>query len=195
VSTAPALPPLPDRALLADLCRETAARERLQPQVIEKDFCYQAAAEQCPRGYIVADSSGGAIATGSLVGYQGDMLIRCKAGGADGMRRPSPRVPELAADQAVAQTVPAQDASQCGAVFEHVEDTIDLWAEWFHGQPADLPDRVAFERACVALDEEVQLCLGAPYARNHPDACQARFQALPAASRGELDGLLTKRQP
>jgi predicted nucleotidyltransferase component of viral defense system len=34
----PFLPPLPDRALLADLCRETAARERLQPQVIEKDF-------------------------------------------------------------------------------------------------------------------------------------------------------------
>ena len=32
------MPPLPDRALLADLCRETAARERLQPQVIEKDF-------------------------------------------------------------------------------------------------------------------------------------------------------------
>lgn len=32
------LPPLPDRALLADLCRETAAQERLQPQVIEKDF-------------------------------------------------------------------------------------------------------------------------------------------------------------
>ena len=32
------IPPLPDRALLADLCRETAARERLQPQVIEKDF-------------------------------------------------------------------------------------------------------------------------------------------------------------
>ena len=32
------LPPLPDRTLLADLCRETAARERLQPQVIEKDF-------------------------------------------------------------------------------------------------------------------------------------------------------------
>jgi len=38
VTTARALPPLPDRALLADLCRETAARERLQPQVIEKDF-------------------------------------------------------------------------------------------------------------------------------------------------------------
>jgi predicted nucleotidyltransferase component of viral defense system len=34
----PPLPPLPDRALLADLCRETAAGERLQPQVIEKDF-------------------------------------------------------------------------------------------------------------------------------------------------------------
>jgi len=32
------LPPLPNRALLADLCREAANRERLQPQVIEKDF-------------------------------------------------------------------------------------------------------------------------------------------------------------
>jgi hypothetical protein len=32
------LPRLPDRALLADLCRETAARERVQPQLIEKDF-------------------------------------------------------------------------------------------------------------------------------------------------------------
>jgi len=33
-----ALPRLPDRALLADLCREAAARERVQPQLIEKDF-------------------------------------------------------------------------------------------------------------------------------------------------------------
>jgi predicted nucleotidyltransferase component of viral defense system len=32
------LPRLPDRALLADLCREAAARERVQPQLIEKDF-------------------------------------------------------------------------------------------------------------------------------------------------------------
>ena len=32
------LPPLPDRALLADLCREAAALERVEPQLIEKDF-------------------------------------------------------------------------------------------------------------------------------------------------------------
>ena len=32
------LPLLPDRSLLADLCREAAARERLEPQLIEKDF-------------------------------------------------------------------------------------------------------------------------------------------------------------
>jgi predicted nucleotidyltransferase component of viral defense system len=32
------LPPLPDRSLLADLCRETAAIERVQPQLVEKDF-------------------------------------------------------------------------------------------------------------------------------------------------------------
>jgi hypothetical protein len=32
------LPRVPDRALLADLCRETAARERVQPQLVEKDF-------------------------------------------------------------------------------------------------------------------------------------------------------------
>jgi hypothetical protein len=32
------LPPLPDRSLLADLCREAGARERLEPQLIERDF-------------------------------------------------------------------------------------------------------------------------------------------------------------
>ena len=32
------LPKLPERGLLADLCREAAARERLHPQLIEKDF-------------------------------------------------------------------------------------------------------------------------------------------------------------
>lgn len=32
------LPPLPARDLLADLCREAAARERVEPQLIEKDF-------------------------------------------------------------------------------------------------------------------------------------------------------------
>ena len=32
------LPRVPDRVLLADLCRETAARERVQPQLVEKDF-------------------------------------------------------------------------------------------------------------------------------------------------------------
>ena len=32
------LPPLPDRSLLADLCREAAALERVDPYLIEKDF-------------------------------------------------------------------------------------------------------------------------------------------------------------
>ncbi len=33
-----ALPPLPDRTQLADLCREAAAAERVEPQLVEKDF-------------------------------------------------------------------------------------------------------------------------------------------------------------
>jgi predicted nucleotidyltransferase component of viral defense system len=33
-----AMPPVPNQALLADLCREAAAKERVQPQLIEKDF-------------------------------------------------------------------------------------------------------------------------------------------------------------
>jgi predicted nucleotidyltransferase component of viral defense system len=32
------LPPLPDRVQLADLCREAAARESVQPDLVEKDF-------------------------------------------------------------------------------------------------------------------------------------------------------------
>ena len=30
------LPPLPERSLLADLCREAAARERVEPQLVKK---------------------------------------------------------------------------------------------------------------------------------------------------------------
>lgn len=37
-SRTPALPPLPDRGLLADLCREAAERERVQAVAVEKDF-------------------------------------------------------------------------------------------------------------------------------------------------------------
>jgi hypothetical protein len=33
-----AMPPPPDRGLLADLCREAAVRERVEPALIEKDF-------------------------------------------------------------------------------------------------------------------------------------------------------------
>lgn len=32
------LPPLPDRELLADLCREAAAQHRVEPHLVEKDF-------------------------------------------------------------------------------------------------------------------------------------------------------------
>src|SRR5258705_11528365 len=32
------LPLLPDRTLIADLCRETAGQERVQPELVEKDF-------------------------------------------------------------------------------------------------------------------------------------------------------------
>jgi predicted nucleotidyltransferase component of viral defense system len=38
VTARPSLPALPDRELLADLRREAANRERLQPHVVEKDF-------------------------------------------------------------------------------------------------------------------------------------------------------------
>lgn len=32
------LPPLPEPAHLADRCREAAAREQVQPELVEKDF-------------------------------------------------------------------------------------------------------------------------------------------------------------
>ncbi len=147
--------------------------------------CYQAAAEQCPRGYIVADSSGGSVFTGQFAGYRGDMLIRCRVGGADG---PAARPNEAP----VAQPVPEKDDAQCDAVSDHLEDTLDLWAEWFHGTPADLPARQEFKKVCMGLDEPVQLCLAATYARSHRDACLAKIQALPRESRAELDALFTK---
>lgn len=155
--------------------------------------CYQAAADQCPRGYILADSSGGAVATSNFVGYQGDMLIRCKAGGAGAQHTPPPAARrEQPEEQSAAQTVPEKDYAQCNALYGHVDDTVALWVEWFHGTPANaLPTREAFNAACIELDEDVQLCLAATYARNHHDACLAKLESLSKPSRAELDGLLT----
>ncbi len=143
--------------------------------------CYQAAAEKCPHGYKVADSSGGAVGGGLTAHFQGDMLIQCKT------------VASEAQGQSQSQTPSAKDETQCDVVFDHIEDTADLWVEWFHGKPvANLPSREAWEHACVNLDDDVQLCLAAQYAQGHHDACLAKLQALPKETRDGLDGLLSK---
>ena len=143
--------------------------------------CYQAAAEQCPHGYKVADSSGGSVGAGLGAHFEGDMLIQCKTAARD------------APAQSGGPSAPTKDETQCDVVFDHLEDTADLWVDWFHRQPvANLPSREAWEHACVNLDEDVQLCLAAQYAQGHHDACLAKLQALPKETREGLDGLLSK---
>lgn len=158
-----------------------------------KGNCYDAAAETCPDGYTIADSSGGATMSASFSGYQGDMLIQCKSD-APSERGSSAVQREEAQESALASRVADdKDYSTCNNVYEHIEDTVDLWTEWFHGSPPDkMPSRPAFNEACVDLDESVQLCLAPAYAKLHRDACLAAIDGLPKGTRRRLDELLSK---
>jgi hypothetical protein len=86
------------------------------------------------------------------------------------------------------------DYTQCNTAYRNVEDLIALWADWYKGNAAAKPPGVsAFNRACIALNEEAQICLVAAYAKAHRDACIARLQAYPE-TRARLDQMLLERQ-
>jgi hypothetical protein len=161
-----------------------------------RTHCYQAAANECPSGYIVADSASGSTVAGSVTngtGYvssveHGDLLIKCKASSGDDATAAVAR--EEAQESAVAAE---RDRSQCRTASKHLDELSPLWAEWFQGQPVEaLPERSVFVRACMALDDDSQFCLSATYARGHKDACLARIQGLPRSKRAELNRLLLR---
>jgi hypothetical protein len=86
------------------------------------------------------------------------------------------------------------DYTQCNKAYLHVDDLISLWADWYNGNPvAKPPDVSPFNRACIALSEEAQLCLVAAYAKAHRDSCLARLQAYPE-TRARLDQMLLDRK-
>jgi hypothetical protein len=72
------------------------------------------------------------------------------------------------------------DESRCRSAFRNIDDLTTLWAEWYQGEPAaQSPGLSAFERACMMLDEEAQLCLVPAYGKTHKDACLGLFEAAP----------------
>jgi hypothetical protein len=175
--------------------------------------CYEAAGEACPNGYIIADirhGSAGSVSYGTVTAqrnfgsyqgftreiYEGEMLIKCRSGRSTAVAREE----RLEAAVHTAPAAEESEDSQCNTVFGQIDDLADLWAEWFHGQRMDslCDDGVAaqsacrgrFNRACGELDDDVQLCLFAKYARTHQDQCLVRLNALPASTRGKLDKLL-----
>lgn len=138
--------------------------------------CYETASKLCPQGYTMADGSGHV-----------DMLIQCK-------KADSAATSATASAAPVAAPSPAADDedAHCSTIFSRIEDTADLWVEWFHVKPAtDMPKRRTFDRVCGDLDEDVQFCLAADYARAHHDACLAKLQALPKPTRDALDAMFS----
>jgi hypothetical protein len=155
--------------------------------------CYEAAAEQCPEGYIIADSASTSStfitgSHGSVTGFstnEGNLLIQCKTD------RPSRSVQREEAQEAA--LAPVRDTTRCQQAYRHVEELAARWAEWFQGEAAaKAPKPSAFERVCMALDEDMQLCLTSSYASGHGDACLAKFEALPDQTRKQLDALLLR---
>ncbi|HEX8791631.1 MAG TPA: hypothetical protein VF765_11825 [Polyangiaceae bacterium] len=161
--------------------------------------CWEEASEDCPHGYITADETGhtgGAVAVTNTYGntalttvhntYRGEMLIKCKSDGDEGVSSSVRR--EERQEEAVAAQ---KDYTQCNTVFEHFADNAALWAEWFpHGPVRDRsPSRSAFMRVCGSMSDDAQLCLVAAYAHGHEDTCKPLLTGLPTATRGLLDHL------
>jgi hypothetical protein len=139
--------------------------------------CYQAAADECPHGYVIADSAGGSTTYVSATKNamfvssteHGDLLIKCKTPSA------------------------GEGTSQCDAAYRAIGGLPALWAKWFQGDAVTTPPGpVAFMRVCGALNEDLQLCLVTPYAEHHEEACIAKFSTLPQATRDRLDAMLMR---
>ena len=191
--------------------------------------CYQAAGEECPDGYQVADHhawnagsvsfgtqhgmvQGTATRSGNVANYEGtysgtsnettvnahknEIIIKC---GRDYSSHTSPAV-EREERQEAAAADPGKDYSTCNAAFAHIDDLATLWAGWFGGTPLDSPGgdgaaaqasaRGNWNRACIALDDEAQLCMGVAYARGHSAACKAKLDAAPRSTRTKIGRLL-----
>jgi hypothetical protein len=96
---------------------------------------------------------------------------------------------EEAAEESIAQARPAEP-TQCQSAFNHVGEFAAIWADWYQGKAVTkLPAASQFKFACTAVNDDVQVCMVAPYAKSHRSECIARFQTLPE-TRAKLDQML-----
>ena len=136
----------------------------------EQVDCEDKAAAVCVRGYKVAESmrrSGVAMVMAGKVPVliptsSGHMLVQCES---DDPPWPWPTSP--------------RDAPVCVRDFER-ESAVR----------SDLPNRPTFIGICVALPDDVQLCLNPSYAPTHSAACAASIAELSPPLRHEIDRLL-----
>ena len=158
--------------------------------------CLESAGDECPHGYIIAsdaawqETSGGYANrnTSSVYTYSsrhGEMLIHCKDESTltDREERMNPGAPPV--------IKPARDLSLCIKAEAHSTDAAALWA-------ARSPERAlrdappshdAFVKTCANLDEPVQICLNASYAKNHEADCASTFDAMSVRDRKRVDEL------
>jgi hypothetical protein len=176
----------------------------------DKGRCYAMAAEKCPTGYAVADSSErhGAVSFSSTQGtvngtantygsttyvhgtYQGTSNVTTVPTfrGEMLIKCATPEAEEPTATPVAAPT--GRIAPMCATAFDHVHDLANAFVEANPGREPveELPSRDRFLRLCNPLPESAQLCLNAPYLHGHKDRCDDEFGSVP-----ERDWLLLER--
>jgi hypothetical protein len=86
-----------------------------------------------------------------------------------------------------------RDRSRCRAAYRRIDELTTLWVEWYQGEAAPrTPGPAAFERACMMVADDTQVCLVPDYARTHKDACVLLLEKAPLAREG-LSRLLLAR--
>jgi hypothetical protein len=158
--------------------------------------CWEEAANQCPHGYVIADS--GTQTTVSSVsvgktqsvtsGTMGELLIKCKTVDDDGQSSAVAKE-----ERQEANLTPPVSHDACRLAFDHVDDLADAWAE-SHADRArgPLPTRFDFMAVCRDLPLKAQRCLVMPWAQAHADTCEPTISALDERTRQRLEALFFK---
>jgi hypothetical protein len=164
----------------------------------EQTNCWEKAAEICPNGYVVADSSGhnsgfggvstpmgGGAAFFGASSYHGEMLVRCKSAEERAEARRD-------SSSSSSSSVPVEYA-QCSTDYDSLADMAGVWVNWFGGEQAGAVRFGDFLPVCRSLSRDARLCLYAPYAADHRDHCVEVIRGLPTETRHALDHLLATR--
>jgi len=144
--------------------------------------CWREAGEECPQGYVVADSATLTTAGALYDSTTAQMLFQCR----DPAARPDGPRPQAA----FAGPAPAVDPLTCLRAYESFDETAARWvATHADRSAARTPSPTEFLKVCSELPADAQECLAAPFRQTHEDRCELTLAGLDRRTRRRVDAL------